>query len=449
MQHRIFPEDFIWGVATASYQVEGGAHEDGKGDSIWNEFERRPGAIDGDVSGEVTCDQYHRFREDIAIMREMGVKAYRFSMSWSRVLPEGRGAINRKGLDYYKILCDELLKNGIEPYMTWYHWDLPLALQRDFGGWESRETVKYFSEYVERISKELQGRVKHYFTINEFLACADVGYGLGHIAPGLMLSGKRLNQVRHHVLLAHGTALNALHATAPDAKVGLAENPWFMVPVIDVPEHVEAAKQAFREQNAHFLTAVMEGRYPDCYLEKEKDNAPEFTDEDMRLIGGKMDFLGLNIYFGKFVRKGDGETPYTIFNEDTAPHEPGLADLRYEPDSMYWGCRFVSELWNVPEILISENGTRARDRIHPQTGEIYDLFRIKFLRNYLTSLSRAVSENFPVKGYFHWSLLDNLEWNQGFAPRFGLVYVNFRTLERIPKLSSKWYRELIRSGGIV
>ena len=444
-----FPKDFNWGTATASYQVEGGAHEDGKGPSIWTEFEKRPGSIFNGDNGDVASDEYHHWKEDVAIMKYLGVRSYRFSMAWSRVIPDGRGKINQAGLDYYKRLCDVLLANGIEPFLTFYHWDLPLALQKDFGGWESRETVKYFGEYVERISKELKGRVKNYFTVNEFLACSDVGYGMGSIAPGLKLPAKRLNQVRHHVLLGHGTALAALRATSPEAKVGLAENPWFMVPLIDTPEHVEAAKLAFREENAHFLTAVMEGKYLDCYLEKCGPDAPEFTDEDMKTINGKIDFLGLNIYFGKFVCKED-DKPYRIFRDDIQSTKPGKPGLYYEPDAIYWGSRIATELWNVPEIIVSENGiAMPEDNIDPESGRIYDLGRIKYLRNHLTSMARAISEGYPIKGYFHWSLLDNLEWNQGLVPRFGLTYINFHTLERKLKMSGEWYRELIRTGKIV
>ncbi len=445
---RDFPEDFIWGAATAAYQVEGAAYEDGKGKSIWNEFEKRPSAIADNAVGDVASDQYHHYREDVALMRNAGMNAYRFSMSWSRVLPKGRGTVNRKGLDYYKRLCEELLRNGIEPYLTWYHWDLPLALQEEFGGWESRETVKYFGEYVERIAKELDGLVKNFFTVNEFLACSDVGYGMGAIAPGLKLPKKRLNQVRHHLLLAHGTALQALRSAIPHARAGLAENPSFMLPVIALPEHIEAAKKAFRELNAHFITAVMEGRYLDCYLDREGADAPSFTDDDFKLIGAPMDFLGLNLYYGKPVRSAP-ETPegYFVFNSETAASCTGIADFNFEPSSMYWGCRIVHELWHPKEILISENGMSANDRPSADS-KVYDPHRIKYLRAYLASLSAAVREGYPVKGYLHWSLLDNLEWHLGFRPRFGLVYVNYASQERIPKTSYHWYRELIRSGRI-
>ena len=440
-KERDFPEDFIWGSATASYQVEGGAYEDGKGPSIWTAFEKQPGAILDNATGDVTSNQYHCWQQDIRLMKEAGMNAYRFSLAWSRIFPEGKGVINQKGLDYYKHLCDALLENGIEPYVTLYHWDLPLALQKEYGGWESRETVKYFGEYAAQAAEALGRRIKHYFTTNEFLGCTDQGYAKGLIAPGLRLSNKRRNQVRHNMLLAHGTAMQALRSTAPHAKVGIAENPIFMIPIMDRPEDVEAAKQAFRETNAHFLTAVMEGRYPDCYLEKEKDDAPEVADGDFKLISTPMDFLGLNIYHGRMVRYAPDEPAkykvYTEYQDD--------ASVLFQPAAMYWGCRLVHELWHPKELVISENGLPGNDRPEPD-GKIYDLHRIKYMREYLTQLSRAVREEIPVKGYFHWSLLDNLEWSSGFRPRFGLIFVNYLTSERIPKQSYHWYADLIQTG---
>ena len=441
--YRDFPEKFIWGAASASYQVEGAPFEDGKGASVWNEFDKRPGTMRDDVNGDVACDHYHRYPEDIALMREIGLTAYRFSIAWSRIFPDGRGRFNQAGMDHYKRVCEELLKNGIEPYVTLYHWDLPLALQKDLGGWESRECVKYFGEYADRVVRELKGLVKNYFTTNEFLAAADVAYSMGLIAPGLKLPKKRVNQVRHHLLLAHGTALQAIHAADPAAKAGLAENPSFMVPIIDTPEHVAAAKKAFREENARFLTAVMEGGYPDCYLEKEKDDAPEVADGDFKLISAPMDFLGLNIYHGRMVRHAPDEPGkykvYTEYRDD--------ASVLFQPAAMYWGCRLVQELWHPKELVISENGLSGNDRPEPD-GKIYDLHRIKYMREYLTQLSRAVREGIPVKGYFHWSLLDNLEWCSGFRPRFGLIFVNYLTSERIPKQSYHWYADLIRTGRV-
>lgn len=449
MFQRDFPADFVWGAASASYQVEGAPFEDGKGASVWNEFDKRPGTMRDDVNGDVACDHYHRYPEDIALMHDIGMTGYRFSIAWSRIFPEGRGRFNQAGMDHYKRVCEELLKNGIAPYVTLYHWDLPLALQKDFGGWESRECVKYFGEYAARVAQELKGMVKNYFTTNEFLAASDVAYGMGLIAPGLKLPKKRVNQIRHHLLLAHGTALQAVHAADPAAKAGPAENSSFMVPVIDTPEHAAAAKKAFREENAHFLTAVMEGKYLDCYLEKEGSDAPDFTDEDMKIIGTPMDFTGLNIYFGKRVRSAP-ERPegYAVFEEQEKHRATGIADFNFEPSSMYWGCRIVNELWHPKEIIISENGMRSLVDMPEADGQVYDDERIKVLRLDLTMLARAVRENIPVRGYFHWSLTDNLEWHHGFRPRFGLIYINYTTQQRIPKLSAQWFKELIRTGRI-
>lgn len=447
MSARKFPENFIWGTATSAYQVEGAGLEDGKGPSIWNEFEKRPGAIADDVDGMIAADEYHHVDDDIAIMRGLGVRAYRFSVAWSRVLPEGRGRVNEKGMAYYLSLCDKLLSAGIEPYVTLYHWDLPLALQQELGGWESRDCVELFGEYASLMAERFGSRVKNYFTTNEFLACSDVGYSLGSIAPGLQLNNRRRNQVRHHLLLAHGTALQALRAVAPHAKVGLAENPRFMMPVMDTPDHVAAAKKAFREVNAHFITAVMEGRYPDCYWNAAGADAPEVREGDFARISAPMDFLGLNLYFGRLVRSApENAKGYEVL--DVPNHQDtGINDGRFEPDSLYWGCRIVHELWNPKEILISENGISTPDRPR-KDGKIIDTLRIKFLRSYLGSLQQAVAEGYPVTGYFHWSLLDNLEWHCGIRPRFGLTYVNYHTGARTLKLSGEYFREVIRKNQI-
>lgn len=441
---RDFSKDFIWGTATASYQVEGAAYEDGKGPSIWTAFEKMPGGIADNVTGDVTSNQYHCYPEDIRLMKEAGMNAYRFSLAWSRIFPEGKGKINPKGLDYYKRLCDGLLENGITPYVTLYHWDLPLALQEQYGGWESRETAKYFGEYAAVAAEELGDRVKHYFTVNEFLGCTDNGYSIGVLAPGLNLDNKRRNQVRHNMLYGHGLALQALRAKAPGAKVGIAENPTFFMPVMDTPEHVDAAKKAFRETNAHFLTAIMEGRYIESYLESEKENAPVVEDGDFDLIGAPLDFLGLNIYYGKYVRSApETEKGYVIFDRYRDD-----ASVLFQPSSMYWGCRIVNELWPQKEIIISENGISGAD--YPEKdGTVYDIQRVKYLRGYLSEMARVIREGVPVKGYLHWSLLDNLEWGSGFRPRFGLIFVNYATSERHPKLSYRWYAELIRTGKIV
>ena len=451
MFQRDFPADFVWGSATAAYQVEGAPFEDGKGASVWNEFEKRPGVMRDDVNGDITCDHYHRYNEDIAIMRDIGLKGYRFSFAWSRIFPEGRGKVNQKGVDHYKRVCETLLENGIEPFVTLYHWDLPLALQKDFGGWESRECSRYFGEYAELVGREFKGLVKNFSPVNEFLAASDVAYGMGLIAPGLKLSRKRVNQIRHNLLLAHGLGVLGLRSGNPDARIGTAENANFMIPIVDTPEHVEAAKKALREQNAHFITAILEGKYLDCYLEKEGGNAPVFTDEDMKIIHTPLDFVGLNIYHGKRVRYApETECGYHIFEKDDYAHQTGINDFTFEPSSLYWGTRLVHETWKAKEIYITENGTRQEfDHPDPDDGEVYDDLRIRNLRLNLTQLARAVKGGGGGKGYFHWSFMDNLEWHHGFRPRFGYVYINYSNLQRIPKLSAKWMKEVIRNGRVM
>ncbi|MFA6480290.1 MAG: family 1 glycosylhydrolase [Victivallaceae bacterium] len=447
---KIFPKDFIWAAATSSYQVEGAAFADGKGLSIWDKFAAQAGNVRDDRTANVSSDQYHHYKEDIQLMKDMGLKAYRLSLSWPRIFPTGRGEINGLGIDYYKKLCDELLANNIEPYVTLYHWDLPLTLQEEFGGWESKETVKYFGDYASKVAQELGARVKNYFTINEFFACSDVGYSLGLIAPGLKLSNKRRNQIRHNVLLAHGIALEALRANAPHAKISIAENPIIGVPIIDSPEHTEAGKKALREINAPFLTAIMEGKYLDCYLEKEKADAPIFTDAEMRKISAPMDFLGLNIYYGSAVMADkNASTGYKLFEAIPGEKSPAFVDTTYfEPASLYWGIRLISELWTPKAIMITENGLLADDRVD-RDGNVYDTYRINQLRCYLSSLYQALDEGYPITGYFVWSFLDVFEWHYGYRSRYGLYYINYETGERIPKLSAQWYKKTIANNRIL
>lgn len=402
-----------------------------------------------DVSGDIACDHYHRYPEDIALVKDIGLNAYRFSLAWSRIFSDGYGTFNQKGIDHYKKVCETLLKNGIEPFVTLYHWDLPLGLQQQFGGWESKKTVKYFGEYASKIGEELKGLVKYYCTTNEFLACSDVAYSMGLIAPGLKLSKKRVNQIRHHLLLAHGTAVSALRGADQSAKISLAENSSFMVPLNDSAEYVDAAEKAFREVNAHFLTAVMEGKYLDRYLEKEGGDAPVFTDEEMKIIGQKLDWLGLNIYFGTRLRPApETKEGYHIFEENDLTRQTGIADFDFEPASIYWGSRIAHELWRLP-IYITENGAISRVDHRASDGNVYDDERVRHLRIFMLYMAKAIREGIPVKGYFHWSLMDNLEWHHGYRPRFGFIYVNYSNLERTVKLSAKWMREMIKSGRVV
>jgi beta-glucosidase len=438
-----FPRGFLWGTATASYQIEGAVKKDGRGPSIWDTFSHTPGKVKDGATGDVAVDHYHRYKEDVALMRALGVESYRFSIAWPRVFPQGAGTPNPKGLDFYDRLIDELLANGIEPFATLYHWDLPQALQ-DRGGWESRDTAEAFAVYAGYIADKLSDRVRRFFTINEFLTFVELGYGTGVHAPGLKLPRGRLNQVRHHAVLGHGLAVQAIRAHGRrGTKVGPAENIATAVPFVETPEHIKASELATRELNAGYLTVMLEGRYTDAFLSAAGADAPKFTDEELKAISSPVDFVGLNIYVpNRYVRAIDEAPGYaSIPYASSHPHmvSPWLV---IGPEALYWAPRHVAKIWKVKEIYITENGCSAADEPRDD-GAIYDTDRIMFLRSYLAQLQRATSEGVPVKGYFLWSLVDNFEWADGYATRFGLVHVDYATQKRTPKLSAAFYKEVI------
>ena len=444
-----FPQDFVWACTLTAYQVEGAANEDGRGPSIWDTFSHMPGRIAMDHTGDVSVDHYHRYKEDVRLMEWLGVRACRFSISWPRVFPQGFGEPNEKGIDFYSRLVDEMLACGIEPWATLFHWDLPQGLEDRFGGWESRETVKHFGDYAAYVAERLSDRVRHFFTTNEFGCFTDAGYASGVFAPGKQLPARQRNQVRHHGLLAHGTAVEALRAHARSAlQVGLAENPAVCVPVIETDEHIAAARRAMRQENACFLTAVLERAYPDSYLKAQGRDAPEFTPDDMRRIGAELDFVGLNVYAPCNVRAADNENGYEIVAHPASYPRLDMPWLYLGPTIAYWGPRLVKELWGVKAVVISENGCAVQDKLTPDKT-VYDTDRVMYLRAHLAQASRAVAEGWPLRGYFLWSLMDNFEWCHGYTKRFGIVYVNYETLERIPKLSATFYREVIASNAVV
>lgn len=448
---RAFPEGFVWGTATASYQVEGAASQDGRGPSVWDTFSHTPGKIKLGHTGDIACDQYNRYPEDIALMKKLGLEAHRFSISWSRVLPRGRGEINRKGLDYYRRFIEGLLDSGITPWATMFHWDLPQALQDDFGGWESPEISKYFADYCGVIASELGDVLKNFMTINEFMCFTDWAYGAGeeNYAPGGTLNRKGVNQVRHNALLAHGRGVQAIRAAAPTAKVGIAENAVVCVPVFETEEHIEAAKKAYRDKNAHFLTAVMEGKYSDYYLNSEGDDAPDFTDEEMKIISSPLDFVGHNMYLAHHIMAdATQDRGYRVIEHPpTYPHMHAPW-IKVSPEITYWAPRFLSELWGVKEIYITENGCACSDEIDAD-GNINDTDRIFYLRNHLHQAERATAEGIPLKGYFCWSLLDNFEWADGYTYRFGIVHIDYETLKRTPKLSAEYLSKVAKANRVL
>jgi beta-glucosidase len=459
---RRFPDGFRWGVATSSYQIEGAWNEDGKGSSIWDTYAHTAGNIHNDDTGDVANDHYHRYQEDVALMQDIGATAYRFSIAWPRIFPGGIGQPNPKGLDFYRRLVDELLGAGIEPFATLYHWDLPQALQDRHGGWQSVETAKAFADYAGYVAEQLGDRVKHYFTINEFASFVEGGYqGLDvqvgggktvHLgaAPGLRLSDAELKQVRHHAVLGHGLAVQAIRARGPAGlKVGVAENIRVALPIIDTPAYVKAAETATREQNAGFMTVMLEGRYTDAYLATADGQTPKFTDQELQTIGSPLDFVGINVYKpGWYVEPSEEPPGYRVIPINASHPKMASAWHVLDPEVMYWAPRQMQSIWGAESIFITENGCGASDVV-AEDGRVYDTDRVMFLRACLGQLQRATAEGVPVDGYFLWSAQDNFEWMDGFGNRFGLVYVDFDTLERKPKLSAEWFREAARQNAVV
>ncbi len=446
-----FPKDFIWGAASASYQTEGGAFEDGKGLSIWDVFTHEPGRIADGKTGDVACDSYHRLEEDLDLLQRLGIPNYRFSVSWPRILPEGTGKVNEAGLAFYDRMVDGCLKRGIEPWLTLYHWDLPQALQEQ-GGWQSRRTVDAFAEYTGIIAEHFKGRVRHYITINEPQIIVGLGYGAGLHAPGLKLPEKDLFTCWHHLMLAHGSAVQILRASCPDVSIGISSTGTLGY----IEEHPKETPQALADFSFHlaeasipgfnswfnhqwFLDPVCKGCYPDDPGSPWAPFAETVDPSDLKVIGQPIDFIGMNLYNGTELDPTDDYKPANKY----AGYPRTSLKWPITPPVMYWGPRLVYERYGLP-IVITENGQGCNDRIFLD-GKVHDPDRIDFLQRYLGELSRAVADGVPVTGYFHWSLTDNLEWHSGYDEHFGLIYIDYRTQDRILKDSALWYAELIKS----
>jgi beta-glucosidase len=443
-----FPRGFRWGTATSAYQIEGAVSEDGRGPSIWDTFCKEPGRIRDGSNGDVSCDHYHRYKEDVALMKRLGAQTYRFSIAWPRIFPAGRGKPNPAGLAFYDRLVDELLANGIEPWPTLFHWDLPQALQ-DKGGWERRDTAFDFADYAGVVAAKLSDRVKNFFTLNEMQSFIEHGYGIGIFAPGLKLPLDRLAQARHHAVLAHGLSVQAIRAKArPGTRVGPAENLTVALPAFEIPAHIQAAETATRELNASYLTVMMEGRYTDAYLKGLGANAPKVEDGDLKIISSPVDFVGINVYApGPYVLSSEAAPGFQVLKVPKSYPHMASTWLTIAPEVLYWAPRHVQRLWKPKEIYITENGTSSKDK-PDKDGQVYDLDRVMYLRNYLRELNRATSEGAPVRGYFLWSLLDNFEWADGYTTRFGVVHVDYATQKRTPKLSAAFYKEVIARNAV-
>jgi len=445
---RTFPRGFLWGSATASYQVEGAVKEGGRGTTIWDTFSHTRGKVNHGDTGDVADDYFHLYKQDIALMKELGLKSCRFSIAWSRIFPTGTGAPNQQGLDFYRRMTDALLEAGVAPFCTLFHWDLPQPLQ-DRGGWENRDTAKAFADYAGYTAGHLSDTVKHFMTMNEMRTFVELGYEQGIHAPGLRLSRGKVAQLTHHVVLAHGLAVQAIRAAAkPGTKVGIADNATVATPVIETPEHVRAAQRAYRELNAQYLTVIAEGRYTDLYLKTLGADAPKFTSEELKTIATPMDFVGLNIYQPEYVRADDSEKGFAVVPSPTSFPTMYSPWLRVGPEGLYWSPKHAHDLFGFKEIYITENGCSSSDAVVAD-GHVYDTDRVMFLRNYLSQLQRATAEGVPVKGYFLWSLLDNFEWADGYEKRFGIVYVDFKTQKRTPKLSADFYKKVIQQNRVL
>jgi len=433
-----FPPDFLWGAATASYQIEGAAHEDGRGESVWDRFCATPGKVRNGDTGERACDFYHRYPDDIALMRDLGLDAFRFSIAWPRVLPEGRGRVNEAGLDFYDRLVDELLANDIEPWVTLFHWDTPQALE-DEGGWPARSTAEAFGEYAEAVARRLGDRVHNWITHNEPWVHAWIGHSWGQHAPGRTSESDAV-ATAHHLLLSHGWAVDVIRALSPDAQVGITLNLAQSYPLNETPEDEAAAWQVDGEANRWFLDPLFRGAYPPDLLQRNELLAPFIQNGDLRTISVPTDFLGVNNYFRFLVSAGsDGPR----MESDT---ENQHTDMGWEvyPDGLRRLLVRVARDYEPRAIYITENGAAFGDT-RGHDGHVHDPERTAYLQSYIDAVGQAIGEGAPVKGYFVWSLLDNFEWSHGYSKRFGIVYIDYPTLERVPKDSFYWYREFIGS----
>lgn len=444
-----FPADFVWGVATAAPQIEGAAFEDGKGESVWDRYARVPGKTHGGDVLDVACDHYHRFRDDIALMAKLGVKHYRLSIAWPRIFPQGDGAVNQAGLDFYHRVFDTLAEHGITPWVTMFHWDLPQALE-DRGGWCERVTVEAFGRYADTIVRAFGTKVKNWITLNEIRCFTLMAYGPGRLikAPGRPTSQAMLNQAYHHALLCHGHGVRAVreHGGA-GARVGLTDNCDVCVPVEETPADIAAARTWFTEHNEHILGAIYGGSYAARYLQRCGADVPRVAAGDFELISRPTDFLGLNIYTGTFVRAGAGGRPEALGWPAGFPKADSWW-LNLVPQSIYWATRLAAECYGVKTLYITENGCGYNDE-PVVNGEVIDLHRRDFLRNYLRETERAVRDGVPIRGYFLWSFVDNFEWEDGYQRRFGIVHNDFETQVRTPKLSAHYYTAVMRENRVV
>jgi len=449
----MFPKDFVWGAAASAYQIEGTDPEDGRGRCIWDAYVDAGKARDG-ANAYTACDFMHRYRDDLALMGQLGIRAYRFSISWSRIMPQGRGQVNEAAIQMYRDMIVEMRRHNIEPWLTLYHWELPQALQ-DEGGWLNPSIVEAFGDYAALVAERFSDLVSHFLTINEPQCFVGLGYLTGLQAPAMRLPMKDTFLIAHNALKAHGLAVKMLrlHGKQP-LQIGFAPTCSVAIPATESPADVEAARRVyfgFYQPDSNwtwnvswFCDPVYLGRYPEEGLRKYAAYLPEITPEDMELIAQPIDFLAQNVYNGYRVMADEHGNP--VFLPDPPDLPRTASGWPITPECLYWSLRFLSERYHKC-IYVTENGMACHDVVSPD-GQVHDPDRIQFLRDYLRQAHRAWQDGVDLRGYFLWTFLDDFEWNAGYSERFGCVYVHFDTLQRIPKDSAWWYKQVIEKNGI-
>lgn len=443
-----FPNDFIWGASTASYQIEGAYNEDGKGESIWDRFTHQSGNILNGDTGDVACDHYHKFKKDVELMNKIGLDSYRFSISWPRIFPRGTGKVNQKGLDFYKRLIDELLKNDIKPVPTLYHWDLPQKLQ-ERGGWTNRDTAKYFQEYAMRVIDEFDGLVTQWITHNEPWVASFVGHAFGQHAPGKQDYQSALQSL-HHILLSHGLVVESFKEEEKEGKIGISVNLGDFQPGSDKKEDLAATWRQDNFMNKIILDPLFRAKYPKELFNFFQKNVGEveIRDQDMSIISYPMDFLGINYYSRNIIKHAEEKN--ILETKEVKVNDSQYTEMGWEvyPEGIYNVLERVNNEYSKIPLYITENGAAFQDKL-TENGKVNDQNRINYLREHLKNAHEAIQDGIPLKGYYVWSIMDNFEWAYGYSKRFGLIYVDYKdNQKRYFKESAKWYREVIERNGI-
>ena len=442
-----FPKEFFFGVASSSYQIEGAAFDDGRGLSIWDTFTAQPGKIRYDHTGAIACDHYHRYQEDVALMQKIGIQAYRFSIAWPRILPNGIGEINPKGIDFYDKLVDQLLEVNITPWATLFHWDFPYALYNR-GGWLNRESSDWFAEYTKVVVEALSDRVQNWFTHNEPQVVTFLGHINGEHAPGVMLGKRDELNIIHNILLSHGKSVQAIRTYAKtEPKVGFAPVNVSAMPATNSPEDIQAAKnyviQTGESQawsTSWWSDPAFFGEYPQEAFQAVEHLMPEIKPDDMKTIQQPLDFYGMNLYSGAII-SADPEKSFGQNEKQLGDPETHL-EWTVRPEVLYWQSKFIYERYQSP-IVVTENGLASTDWIAVDGG-VHDPARIDYATRYLKAYQSAIEEGVEALGYFHWTIMDNFEWAEGYTKRFGLIHVDFETQKRTLKDSAYWYQNLIK-----